>query len=128
MASSAQLLLHNQGDLLDTGEPDPGTVWQSNNQSTHIPYGGLPLQPHSTYHWKVRTWNGVGNDSPWSLPYTFRTGDLVGGHTIDCQPLTTTEVEPVVVVQTAADRWFVDEVAPPLPPSISPSIAQRTAR
>ena len=108
VASSADLLAQNQGDLWDTGEPDPGAAWQSNNRSIHVRYDGQPLKPHTTVHWKVRTWNGVGNDSPWSLPCTFRTGDLAGEHMTDCRPLTITEIAPEVVVQTAVDRWFID--------------------
>ena len=108
VASSVDLLLRNEGDLWDTGVPNPGTVWKSNNQSTHIRYDGAPLMPNTTYYWKVRTWNGVGNDSPWSQPCTFHSGDFASEHTTDCQPLAVTEIAPQIVVQTAADRWFVD--------------------
>ncbi|MEM7133010.1 MAG: alpha-L-rhamnosidase C-terminal domain-containing protein [Chloroflexota bacterium] len=108
VASSAALLLQNEGDLWDTGVPNPGTVWKSNDQSTHIRYDGAPLKPNTSYYWKVRTWNGVGNDSTWSLPCVFQTGDITTEHTTDCQPLTVTEVKPQVVVQTATDRWFID--------------------
>jgi alpha-L-rhamnosidase len=63
---------------------------------------------HADYFWKVRSWNGVSNDSPWSEPCAFRTGELKGAYATDCLPLAVTEVDPEVVVRTEEDRWFID--------------------
>ncbi|MEE2752363.1 MAG: alpha-L-rhamnosidase C-terminal domain-containing protein [Candidatus Latescibacterota bacterium] len=108
VASSGERLALDEGDLWDSGEPDPGTVWKSDNQSTNVYYDGVALDSESEYVWKVRTWNGVGNTSPWSEVCTFQTGKLTDKHTTDCASLTVTEVTPKVVVRTAENRWFVD--------------------
>jgi hypothetical protein len=108
VASSGERLALDEGDLWDSGEPDPGTVWKSDNQSTNVSYDGAVLDSESEYVWKVRTWNGVGNASPWSDVCTFQTGKLTDTHTTDCASLTVTEVTPKVVVRTAENRWFVD--------------------
>ena len=108
VASSLETLAKNEGNMWNSGEPDPGGVWQSNPQSLHIPYAGEPLASNTTYHWKVRTWNGVGNISPRSEPQTFHTGDLTEDYTTVTYPLDTTEVAPVHVVHLKPDHAFID--------------------
>lgn len=108
VSDSAETLEQDNGNLWDSGEPDPGAVWKSDNRSVGVPYEGTPLASKTTYYWKVRTWNGVGNVSPWSEISCFRTGTLSEEHATDCLPLTTSEVAPTVVVKTDTDRWFVD--------------------
>lgn len=98
----------DDGNVWDSGEPDPGAVWKSDSRSTHVAYEGADLEPNADYWWKVRTWNGVGNVSPWSEPCRLRTGTFVDGHATDGLPLAVTEVAPVTVVRTDVDRWFID--------------------
>ncbi len=108
VASSAELLEKDEGDVWDSGRPDPGSAWASDSRSVQVPYEGRKLTAHTEYHWKVRTWNGVNNVSPWSQPGRFRTGELENEHVTDCAPLTTTEIAPKAVARTDAGRWFVD--------------------
>jgi alpha-L-rhamnosidase len=40
-----------------------------------VRYGGSPLAPGSTFHWRVRVWDEGGDGpGPWSDPATFETG------------------------------------------------------
>ena len=107
VASTLDHLAREEGDVWDSGEPDPGSAWKSDDRSVGVPFEGNALASRNTYHWMVRTWNGVGNVSLWSEPQSFRTGDLVEGHVTDCASLTTSKVVPRKVVRLA-DRVFVD--------------------
>ena len=61
VACSIKSLEQDNGDVWDSGQPDPGAVWKSDNRSANVPYEGPALESDQSYHWKVRTWNGVGN-------------------------------------------------------------------
>ena len=108
VASSPEAIAKDKGDVWDSGEPDPGSVWKSDNRSVNVRYEGEPLKSDTKYWWKVRTWNGVGNVSPWSRVCSFTTGPLADSHITDGLPLAVTDVAPVVVVRPAMDHWFVD--------------------
>ena len=108
MASSAELLARDEGDVWDSGEPDPSLIKAVDDRSIHVPHEGAELTSNTEYFWKVRTWNGVDNVSPWSEPCRFRTGDLGRENPTDCAPLTTTEVAPRTVARTGPETWFVD--------------------
>ncbi len=108
VASSLEKLAQNEGDLWNSGEPNPGGVWKSEPQSINITYTGEPLQSHTTYHWKVRTWNGANNVSPWSNPQTFHTGELSDTHTTTHYPLEVTDVAPTRIVHLSPDHAFID--------------------
>ncbi len=45
---------------------DSGRV--ASAQSTSVRHGGAPLAPGEVYHWRVRSWDRDGNESPWSEP------------------------------------------------------------
>lgn len=108
VSTSLEKIAQNQGDMWNSGEPNPGGVWKSDPQSINIPYEGEPLQSHTTYHWKVRTWHGTDNVSPWSQVQTFHTGALTDDYTTAQYPLDVTEVVPERVVQLAQDHVFID--------------------
>jgi alpha-L-rhamnosidase len=108
VASSLETLAQDDGNMWNSGEPNPGRVWKSESQSINIPYDGEPLQSHTAYHWKVRTWNGVDNISPWSEVQTFHTGELTDSYTTSHYPLDTTAVAPTRVVQLNAHHAFID--------------------
>lgn len=108
VSSDPERLNRDEGDVWDSGAPDIGGAWQTDARSIAVPYGGNELAPETEYHWKVRTWNGVGNLSPWSEPARFRIGTFSDEHMTDCAPVMATEVAPVCVVRTAPGTWFVD--------------------
>ncbi|MFI1093890.1 family 78 glycoside hydrolase catalytic domain [Streptomyces sp. NPDC020917] len=57
-----------------------GTVWDSGRvrgaQTTDVAYRGPALASDTSYVWKVRSWNGDGDASPWSESAAFGTGLL----------------------------------------------------
>jgi len=63
VASSAEALLRDEGDLWDSGRVESSeTLW--------IPYGGRPLGTGQRAYWKVRAWerSAPHAPSPWSEP------------------------------------------------------------
>lgn len=64
VASSAELLDKNQGDLWDTQK-------QQSSQSTLIRYNGKPLVARQKYYWKVRIWDQDRRISSWSAASTW---------------------------------------------------------
>ena len=69
VASSAQELAENRGNLWDSGRVQSG-------QRLYIAYGGRTLTSHQSYYWKVRIWDQVGRASTWSAPAKWTTGIL----------------------------------------------------
>jgi len=63
VASSAEKLRRNEGDLWDTGRVNSG-------ETLHIEYDGKPLRSGERCFWKVRAWptRGADGPSPWSRP------------------------------------------------------------
>jgi alpha-L-rhamnosidase len=59
VASSAEVLAKDQGDLWDSGK-------QAATRSPSAGYGGKRLEPGKVYHWKVRCWDAAGQPSAWS--------------------------------------------------------------
>ncbi len=59
VASSEDRLLAGAADRWDSGKVESRTT-------THVPYGGVALSSMQRCYWRVRTWNGDGEVSPWS--------------------------------------------------------------
>jgi hypothetical protein len=53
-------------------------VWDSgrvrSSEQSYVEYAGPPLDPGTSYAWRVRTWDGHGGASPWSRIARFDTG------------------------------------------------------
>ncbi|MDR0395038.1 MAG: alpha-L-rhamnosidase [Tannerella sp.] len=69
VASSVSKLNENTGDMWDSGK-------QVSDRSQNVRYKGKELQPQSKYYWKVAVWNGKGEESPFSDPQRFNTGEF----------------------------------------------------
>ncbi len=69
VASSANKLAKDQGDLWDSGKVD-------SDETIQIPYGGRPLTSSQPVFWKVRVWSNAGKVSDWSRPATWTMGLL----------------------------------------------------
>src|SRR5690348_1642825 len=67
VASSAQKLANNQGDLWDSGKVD-------SDETIQIPYAGQPLKSTQQVFWKVHVWDNAGKASGWSKPATWIMG------------------------------------------------------
>lgn len=69
VASSAELLAREQGDLWDSGK-------MVTDRSVNSIYAGRTLTAHQQAFWKVRVWNKDGQVSDWSTPARFSMGPL----------------------------------------------------
>lgn len=56
-----------RADVWDSGRVDSDT-------SVDVAYGGPALTARTTYHWRVRIWDGRGRSTAWSSDNTFATG------------------------------------------------------
>ena len=71
VATTAELLARNQGDLWNTGRIE-------STSPLNIPYTGYPLATSQQIFWKVRVWSAaaLSQPSPWSAVATFTMGVL----------------------------------------------------
>ncbi len=67
VASSAEILAEDKGDLWDSGKCE-------SDRTTHIAYGGKGLRPRMRCFWKVRVWDKDGTPLAWSKPAMWSTG------------------------------------------------------
>ncbi|MFA6172775.1 MAG: family 78 glycoside hydrolase catalytic domain [Kiritimatiellales bacterium] len=59
VASSAELLARDSGDLWDSGRVESA-------QAAQVEYGGVPMESFCRYFWKVRVWDERGYVGDWS--------------------------------------------------------------
>jgi alpha-L-rhamnosidase len=69
VASSAELLKKNQGDIWDSGKV-------VSDRSIQVEYAGKPLESRRVCHWQVRVWLDDGEVSGWSAPAGWSMGLL----------------------------------------------------
>jgi alpha-L-rhamnosidase len=69
VASSAELLAQNRGDLWDSGKTPT-------RREPHVTYAGSRLSPGGRYHWKVRCWDADEQASAWSAPAVMEIAPL----------------------------------------------------
>lgn len=100
VASSRASIDQDQGDRWDTGK-------KLSDQSIDIEYGGAPLTPGETYHWKVMNWDATDVASPWSEVQTFTMATSLGYATAR-EPVEQSLVPPASLAALAPDHVFVD--------------------
>ena len=71
VASSADLLARNTGDLWDSGKV-------TSDATVNIPYAGQSLTSRQQCYWKVRVWDN-NDDAKWSQPASWTMGLLKEG-------------------------------------------------
>lgn len=69
MASSAELLKKDRGDLWDSGRVP-------SDRSIQVEYAGKPLESRMRCYWKVQVWDAAGKAGPWSEPAMWSMGLL----------------------------------------------------
>ena len=67
VAGSSEQLAVDNGDCWNSGKV-------ASDNSIQVFYEGKPLQPATTYYWKVKVWDNHGNESDWSEPQTWQMG------------------------------------------------------
>ena len=68
-ASTRPILDQGRGDLWDSGKV-------ASDEQIAVAYGGRPLRSFERVYWKIRVWNGSGEDSAWSEPAAWTMGVL----------------------------------------------------
>lgn len=67
VASSAELLKKDRGDLWDSGRVP-------SDRSIQVEYAGKPLESRMRCYWKVQVWDAAGKAGPWSEPARWMHG------------------------------------------------------
>ncbi len=119
VATSPELLKPGKADLWDSGKTDT-------SESVNFVYGGKPLQPGSSYWWKVKVWGENDFESSYSKPMQFFTGtfdrpenewpgqsnwvetDYEIRVAEDRQMATFHDINPELFETTATNSWFAD--------------------
>ena len=100
-ASSKKYLDNNSGDMWDSGK-----VYS--RQSINVEYKGKMLTPHSSYFWKVRTWNCQNVASPFSSVQLFKTGKQTKSYQTDRYLLQKREVHTQKIIEKEKGYYFID--------------------
>jgi hypothetical protein len=115
VASSQNLANAGRGDMWDS-------CYIGNSNSLNVQYAGAPLQPYTSYFWRVQTLDSIGQLSAYSAPQQFNTDTKLSDpltnsgvvYQSSANPLANryalryVAVAPVLVTNTAPNRWFVD--------------------
>ncbi|KAJ9446891.1 Beta-galactosidase 8 [Diplonema papillatum] len=88
-------------DMWDSGEV-------SSNKSVSVMYLGKPLQPSTSYYWRVATWNRTGTVSEWSSIQMFKTAAILGSYNLQNYPVELAHRYPVAVSEIAPGHYFFD--------------------
>jgi hypothetical protein len=115
VASSQALANAGTGNMWDSS-------WVNSSNSINVPYGGAALQTNSSYYWRVRTVNSLGQTNAFSNVQQFNTASQLsnplttagvvyqqpGASSVNCYPLRYVPVAPVLVVTNSLGHWFID--------------------
>lgn len=94
------ILYSNHTDVWDSGKV-------MSDQSVAVPFGGnTPLEPKTTYYWRVKVWTQSG-PSEWSEFRFFRTAAKLDGD-YSHYPLELTSQRPVSTKKIARNRYLCD--------------------
>ena len=86
------ILSDNGGVIWDSG-------WVESGESVSVPYGGPPLEPASTYSWKVRVKTDGSSRSGWSKARRFTTADELKEYETPWYPLVQERQKAVSISQ-----------------------------
>ena len=111
VASGAELLKADKGDLWDTGKV-------VSDQSIQVVYGGQPLKPRIPVWWKVRVWDKDGQASAWSAAASWSMGLLDRADWGDAKWIG--DATPPPATAPAQNPAPTSTQAKPVPPKIDP--------
>lgn len=104
-----QLLVASRPDLL---QKDSADMWNSakieSRQSISIKYNGKALEPDRFYYWKVKVWNNLGEESPYSAPTWFATGHELSEWGLPECPIQKSDENPVRLATLPSGQTRVD--------------------
>ena len=103
-----QVLVASQKELLGK---NIGDVWDSkqvrSKQSINVGHGGSPLQPNTTYFWKVRIWDQDNRLTEYSESQGYRT-DLVRETVSTGNFFQVEKIQPLWFTELAPGSYFID--------------------
>ncbi len=100
VASDTQLLAQNKADYWDSHKVNTG--------KNRLTYSGKPLDTGKVYYWKVQTWGAGGKASGFSEVAAFYLDAPDKAEPFAHHPLVADIQEPVQLVKTGADAYFLD--------------------
>ncbi|MEP3389581.1 MAG: family 78 glycoside hydrolase catalytic domain [Reichenbachiella sp.] len=100
VASDKESIAKNKGDRWDTGKV-------SSNESINVSYEGQPLVSGQTYYWKVKIWNGDGEETPFSDYQSFKVGDI-NDFITSANVFQVDSIKPQAFEQMGEDSYFID--------------------
>lgn len=100
VASSAEMLARNVGDVWDSGRV-------ASSASVNVEHAGALLQPDTSYYWKVRIWDGGDYLTDYSEPQAFRTVSERSAVTTP-NAFQWEEIAPVEMVVRGDGTQFID--------------------
>lgn len=100
ISSSESNINNNIGDIWDIGRVN-------SSSSSNIEQTGKPLNPNSTYLWKVRIWDKAGRLTEYSRVQKFRTG-LFSGAISNGNSFQIELIKPKSIVKTTSTSYLVD--------------------
>ena len=101
VASESAALNRNEGNLWDTGKIESG-------RSLHVEYQGKSLASEKHYYWKLRTWDSLDRDSPWSEEQCLTIGKYSKDHSTVRLSLTKKEIKPKKITKKGEGHYFID--------------------
>lgn len=102
-----QLQLATSRDKLQEGK----LLWDTKKITTNtaaIKYAGSPIQANSNYYWRVKVWNNRGEESKWSAPKGFRTGNELLPYNSASYPLVKSMQQPLYSKALSEQLQFID--------------------
>lgn len=100
ISSSESNINNNIGDIWDIGRIN-------SSSSSNIEQTGKPLNPNSTYFWKVRIWDKAGRLTEYSRVQKFRTG-LFSGAISNGNSFQIELIKPKSIVKTTSTSYLID--------------------
>jgi alpha-L-rhamnosidase len=104
-----QILVSSSKEKLDN---NIGDIWNSgvvrSNQSVDVEFGGEPLNPNTTYFWKVRIFDQDNRISEYSEPQMFVTGSFDQGRITTPNWFIVERIQPEKMVRNPDGSYFID--------------------
>ncbi len=101
VASTLKNIRNESGDMWDSGK-------FASSQSLNVVYRGKPLEPGKVYFWKVKTWDGEGEESRFSEPGSFLMAEKLEEYSTATYPLQKQDEYPAQVKPMAGGGYFAD--------------------
>ncbi|MEM6844964.1 MAG: family 78 glycoside hydrolase catalytic domain [Bacteroidota bacterium] len=100
VASSPEKLAQNIGDVWNSGQA-------RGNESANVSHQGEPLNPNTTYYWKVRIWDEGNRVTNYSEPHSFQTSNFQSG-IAPGKVFQRERIKPTKLRRTGEDSYLVD--------------------